>query len=58
MYLLEPLTEKCRTVFEDEVPPEMMMHGRDLVIEFTLLHETIAALKQAGLEMEKDFTIE
>ena len=57
MYLLKPLTEKCRTVFETEVPPEIM-RGRDLMIEFKLLYETIAALKQAGLEMKKDFAIE
>ena len=57
MYLLKPLTEKCRTVFETEVPPEMM-RGQDLMIEFKLLHETIAALKQAGLEMERDYWIE
>ena len=57
MYLIKPITKKCRTVFENEVPPEML-RGRDLVMEFRLLHETLEALRQAGLIKEKDYRVD
>ena len=57
MYLLKPLTKKCRTVFENQVPPEML-RGRDLLVKFQLVHEVIQALERAGLVKDMDYIIE
>ena len=57
VYLIKPITKKCKNVFSDQVPPEMR-RGRDLLVEFQLVHEVIQALRRAGLVKDRDFEID
>ena len=56
MYILKGLTDACKRFIEEHVSTDMR-DGSSVIIEFNRILEAIAALRAAGFEPGKDFSL-
>ena len=56
MYILTALTGDCEHFIKEQVASDMRQ-GNGIIIEFNRVQEAIAALKAAGFEPGRDFSL-
>jgi len=56
MHIINSITLACEKFITEKVPSDMKREG-SIIVEFSRIHEVMAALEHAGFELERDFVV-